>query len=977
MSISHNSSKRLLVVDDSWPVRLSLERMLEDAGYHVRSAATFESGNRFVSSESFDLVLTDIILDTSSGLDLLPIVKRVSPDTPVIVITGQPDLDVATNALRLGAFDFLQKPIVRAELLRSVTRALAYKQVVDEKHELERRLAFREKTLSALFDASRSPTLLVSPRGIVMAMNAAASKVMGIEGDAAFGRNIIELIPEDLKKTKEVYWQRVLLEKQPVRFEARFDNVVFDVNFCPILDDDNTVTSVAVHTADLTRHAASESALLNIKSHLEDLVEERTQELTAANARLMREVAEREEAERIISQQKAFLAQIVENLPVGVVASDVNDDFRISLWNAKMEEIFKVDRGTVFGKKFSELMPPNQAKSLLQFDCEAIDRGEVIEIPAESFDLPAGRVMIKSVKAPVFGENGDPEHVVSIVEDVSKRLRMEMELVAAKNQAEAANQAKSAFLASMSHEIRTPMNAIIGLTDLTLKSTIDFKQRDRLRTVKEAARMLQQIITDILDLSKIEAGRMEIDAVDFDLHYIIKSTIRIMAVNAREKGLSLLSEIDNDVPQYVKGDPIRFRQILLNLVGNAIKFTSTGGIFVNVSKTSDETDASGMFSLVFTVSDTGMGIAEDKIVDVFNRFSQADSSTTRQFGGTGLGLTISSELVRMMGGWIWMDSTLGEGTDVFFKILFAQGNPEKAKALHEKQAASKPRSTISKRRILVAEDNPINAEVTREILTELGHAVFVVENGQQAVAAMRDAHFDLIFMDVEMPVMDGIAATRRIRRGEAGERAAVVPIIALTAHALVEVREKCRRAGMDDYMTKPVDFDQLVPVMESAIRSRSNVVPLKTAYVGSHSAVNGGERKQAKTAAHHAINQPAIVQTLNGQQQDINCVFDREGALARLLGNENLLDRIIIALLEDMPNRLANLEKAVRAADVKDIRLVTHNLSGALAAVGAVSCQHLSDTLREAAKNGELEHIDALFHQLQSEIDAFSKAIRQ
>ncbi|WP_051261121.1 response regulator [Desulfovibrio inopinatus] len=947
MSRSNDDKKRLLVIDDSWPVRLSFERMLREAGYHVSSAATFEEGERFIAEIAFDLVLTDIILDESSGLDLLAYVKSVAPETPVIVITGQPDIDVATNALRLGAFDFLQKPVVRTELLRSVTRALAYRAVVDEKHELERTLAFREKTLSALFDASLSPMLLLSPQCEIMAMNAAAAKVLQIGRDDALGKNIAEFIPDNVKATNIMFWEQALCEKQPVRFEARFDEVIFDVNFCPVLDDDNTVTSVAVHTADLTRHAASERALLEIKSHLEDLVVERTRELTSANTRLTREVAEREDAERIISRQKAFLAQIVENLPVGVLAKDVNDNFRVMLWNAKMEEITGIFRDDALGHEFSSFVTDEQAQSIRRSDLEAIERGEPIEVSSESFDMPTGRVLIKVVKAAVFGETGEAEYVMSIVEDVSKRLRMEQELVAAKEQAEAANQAKSAFLASMSHEIRTPMNAIIGLTDLTLKHTKDFKQRDRLRTVKESARMLQQIITDILDLSKIEAGRMELDSIDFDLRDIVSSTIRIMAVNAREKGLPIIYEIDQDVPQYVRGDPIRLRQIILNLVGNAIKFTSEGGIVVSVSKMRHHREAPGTVSLLCTVSDTGMGIAKDKIDDVFNRFSQADSSTTREYGGTGLGLTISSELVRMMNGWIWMESALGEGTDVFFKIVLEIGDPEKAKAIQHEQAIAKPRPVMTKRRILVAEDNPINAEVTREILSELGHSVFVVENGRQAVDAMRDAHFDLAFMDVEMPVMDGIAATRRIRRGEAGEHAADVPIIALTAHALVEVREKCRRAGMDDYMTKPVDFDQLIPIMENVIRNRFEV----------HSAND----VQRDGLSENAQNRP---------------VFDQEGALTRLLGNEKLLERIIIALLDDMPNRLEKLQQVVEEGDVENIRLITHNLSGALAAVGAVSSQYLSDNLRETAKSGEMENLPVLYANLKAELEAFTEAAR-
>ena len=430
-----------------------------------------------------------------------------------------------------------------------------------------------------------------------------------------------------------------------------------------------------------------------------------------------------------------------------------------------------------------------------------------------------GKKTVVSYNATTFYDRGRTlQGVFAAARDVTEYKQVEAELKQARAVAESASRTKSDFLASMSHEIRTPMNAIMGIADLLAKTNLSAEQDKYVQIFRRAGDNLLNLINDILDLSKVEASQLELERTGFSLTDHLEKVTEMVAARALEKGLLLVVDVARDVPADLVGDPTRLRQVLLNLLGNAVKFTESGSVALHVTVEQEEFTPP---ALRFAVTDTGIGIPSDKLGRVFERFTQADTSTTRRFGGSGLGLTISKRLVELMGGRIWVESSLGKGSRFSFVAPFEIWDEADRPA--EELIGVGPEAPMPALRILLAEDSPDNCTITLAYLESTPYSVDIAETGAIACEMFAAGDYDLVLMDRQMPVMDGLTATRKIRAFEKANGRRSIPILALTASALKGDREMCMAAGCTAFLTKPIKQAVLLRAIKDSTSAEAHM----------------------------------------------------------------------------------------------------------------------------------------------------------
>jgi PAS domain S-box-containing protein len=513
-----------------------------------------------------------------------------------------------------------------------------------------------------------------------------------------------------------------------------------------------------------------------------------------------------------LRQSEARFRRLFDEVPA-IAVQGYAQDRTVIYWNAASERLYGYSRDEALGRKLEELIiPPALRPQVVEHVRAWVEDG--VPIPSGELEL----MRKDGSRVPVFSchvmqtRTDSKSELYCLDVDLSELQAAKAELTRARDAAEAANKAKSEFLANMSHEIRTPMNGVLGMLQLLMSSDLKGEQLEFVELAFQSSRRLLDLLNDILDFSRIESGKLTLANAPLSPKELAESVLRVFALNAERRGLALSLNVDESAAEPLLGDEARLRQILFNLMGNAIKFTSQGGVHLEVWAQPEPSSPSGRRRVYFSVSDTGVGIPEDKISRVFERFTQSDSSFTRKYEGAGLGLAIVKRILELMGGHIVMDSEVSQGTNVTFHLPMQPANAGRIRSRSGPSAAShEPGPSLS---ILVAEDDRISQMYICQQLRVLGHQATIVANGAEALEAVRRHRFDCVLMDVQMPVLDGVEATKAIRALDAANDRPESHIIAMTAYALSGDREKFLAAGMNDYISKPVQIADLVRALE-------------------------------------------------------------------------------------------------------------------------------------------------------------------
>lgn len=617
-----------------------------------------------------------------------------------------------------------------------------------------------------------------------------------------------------------------------------------------------------------------------------------------------------------LAESKRFLQSVLENIHSVVYAKDQKG--RYTFMNKEWSKVMELDREEAIGQSDLELFKGNIGKDYFKNDNKVMRSKKVITTEEYFVNQAGEKITFLTTKVPMFLD-GEVEGICGISTDITARKKMEEEIIAAKKMAEDAAKSKSDFLANMSHEIRTPMNAIMGMTYLLQKTGLSGKQIEYIDKIQKSSQHLLGVINDILDFSKIEAGKLNIECTEFKMSGILENISNLIAGKCTEKGLELVFDVDTGILDDLCGDPLRLTQILINYTNNAIKFTDKGEIIVRIKKLKQ--DAENCL-IKFEVQDTGIGLTEEQRGKLFQSFQQADGSTTRKYGGTGLGLAISKKLAALMGGDVGVESQYGVGSTFWFtahlklgkkkeEVLWTNGILENCKVL--------VLAGIRGAGILLVEDNDLNQQVAVELLEEGGFDTDIAENGKIAVEMVSKKAYDIVLMDMQMPVMDGIEATRRIRENQKYKN---LPIIAMTANAMASDRQLCIEAGMNDHIAKPIDPEQLFFILQKYIPKKIFA-----------------ENKRMEEMQEES---ELIISGLN-----------TELGLRRVLGKRQFYITLLRKYVEEQKSFQKEIDSAMEEKDCKTAERLVHTLKGVSGSIGAEVIQDKASALEEAIRKRE------------------------
>ena len=672
--------------------------------------------------------------------------------------------------------------------------------------------------LSLIAEHTKDVVIITDREGLITWVNQPFHDLTGYSFGEAVGKKPGVLLqgpdtdPAAIQALRTAIAEAKHLNIEIVNYSKQKQSYWLEINLYPIRDNAGKLVKFIAVERDISKRKKADEEIRLHRDHLKELVEGKTQEIKHQMAQYR--------------EQKNLLNLVLESMPLALFVKDAKNGFKWVIVNNAAESMFGVSKDKILGHEDYDIFPKSESDFFRATDQKVMAGGVLVEIDVEPLTTPEGTRKLHTIKVPIYDELGAPALLLGIAEDVTEKITTREDLRIAKELAEQATHAKSDFLANMSHEIRTPMNGIIGLTRLLADTELDLEQSQSVQAILKSGETLLFLLNDILDFSKIEARELALESLSVNLQEILQNVIDLLSVTASKKGLVINYSYGKNTPPGVVGDPVRIGQIVTNLIGNAVKFTQNGHVSLSVSAQERKDRGDFLYSLI--IEDTGIGMSQEVQAKIFWKFTQSDSSTSRQFGGTGLGLAISKSLVEMMGGEISVASELGKGSIFTVTIPF-----QKAEAVAQQDNRTRTRErristaeAFSRFRILVVDDHPVNMLFAQKLLKTMGFVrTDSAEDGLEALDKLKNGgkDYDIVLMDCQMPGMDGFEASRNLREWEQASGHKRTPVIAMTARAMEGDRDLCLQAGMDDYLSKPVNPDKLHEVLSRWLIVAGNV----------------------------------------------------------------------------------------------------------------------------------------------------------